>query len=476
LFRLFAVLLGLSPLLLLEVVFALLGWGVTTEADDPYIGFSEIRPLFVRRGDRYEIPQSRQTYFRPQSFPAEKGPRTSRIFCLGGSTVQGRPYAVETAFSTWLALNLQAADPSRDWEVINCGGVSYASYRLAPIVKEVLQHEPDLLILYTGHNEFLEDRTYEDVKSTPAPITGAHALLSHSRTYNVLRSAWQGSRTAAPANKTEMAAEVDALLDYQGGLESYHRDDAWRRGVVKHFEFNLRRMIALARQAGVPVLLADPVSNLKDSPPFKFQNSDDLSEEEKAKFDALWRQAQDLTGEELQRQYNLLQQALAIDDRHAGAQYHLGKCCEAMGRYDEAKQHFLRAQDEDICPLRAISPLHEAILRVSDDTGTPLVDVRGLFQRESPHGIPGDELMVDHVHPDIHGHQLIADLLLEAMAKQQLVTPRDNWRDLRKPLFVAQMQSLDDVYFQRGKQRLEGLRRWSQGRALKIRPQPLLKD
>ena len=24
--------------------------------------------------------------------------------------------------------------------------------------------------------------------------------------------------------------EVEALLDYRGGLEQYHRDDAWRRG------------------------------------------------------------------------------------------------------------------------------------------------------------------------------------------------------------------------------------------------------
>ncbi|MEQ8786036.1 MAG: hypothetical protein RIC55_07040 [Pirellulaceae bacterium] len=474
LFRLLAVLLGLSPLLLCEALFALLGWGLVSEAEDPYVGFSEIRPLFVRRGDRYEIPTSRLTYFRPQSFPAEKGSRTFRIFCLGGSTVQGRPYSVETAFSTWLALNLQAADPSRDWEVINCGGVSYASYRLAPIVEEVLELQPDLLILYTGHNEFLEDRTYTDVKETPAPIAAAHNLLAHSRTYNVLRGAWHGGGDSSA--RSELAGEVDALLDYKGGLEAYRRDDRRRRGVVEHFEFNLRRMITMADRAGVPVLLVDPVSNLKDCPPFKYQHASDLTDQQKDAFDALWKQAQQLAGEQFERQYELLQQTLAIDDRHAGVHYHLGKCCEALGRHDEAKQHFLRARDEDLCPLRIITPLREAILRVAADTGTPLVDVRGAFEAESPHGIPGEELMLDHVHPDIHGHQMIADLLLEAMEEQQLVTPHDDWRERRKPLFTAQMQSLDDVYFQRGRQRLEGLRRWSQGRALKIRPEAILND
>ena len=63
---------------------------------------------------------------------------------LGGSTVQGRPFSIETAFSTWLELSLTAADPSRIWQVVNCGGVSYASYRLAPIVDESSCYKPDL--------------------------------------------------------------------------------------------------------------------------------------------------------------------------------------------------------------------------------------------------------------------------------------------------------------------------------------------
>lgn len=470
LFRLLAVLLGLSPLLVCEVLFALLGWGAPTEAEDPYVGFSEIRPLFVRRGDRYEIPKSRQTYFRPQSFPAEKAPDTFRIFCLGGSTVQGRPYAVETAFSTWLALDLEAADPSRRWEVVNCGGVSYASYRLAPIVDEVLQYQPDLLILYTGHNEFLEDRTYEEVKETSSLVASAHTLLAHSRTYHVLRGALAPAKPAGAKSRNELQAEVDALLDYRGGLEAYHRDDAWRRGVARHFEFNLRRMIAAARRAGVPVLLVDPTCNLKDCPPFKYELSTKLDDSRRQRFEQLWKEAQALTGERLLLQCDLLEQALAIDDGHAGVHYHLGKCREALGQYDEAKRHLLRACDEDVCPLRIITPLRESLLRTAADTGTPLVDVRGLFDAHSPHGIPGKELLIDHVHPEIHGHQMIAEALLETMTGQGLVAPAADWRERRKPLFAAQMKSLDDVYFERAKQRLDGLRRWAEGRALKIKP------
>ena len=110
------------------------------------------------------MPIARQGFFRPESFASHKGSREFRIFCIGESTVQGNPWGIETAFSTWLELSLRAADPSREWQVVNAGGISYASYRLSPIVAEVLQYQPDLLILCVGQNEFLEDRTYAPLR------------------------------------------------------------------------------------------------------------------------------------------------------------------------------------------------------------------------------------------------------------------------------------------------------------------------
>ena len=186
LFRIGAICLGLSPLLVLEGVCRIGGWGTPEDVGDPFVGFSDVRPLFVLDEDRYEIPASRQTYFRPDGFAATKPSAEFRIFCLGGSTVQGRPYSIETSFTTWLELSLQAADPSRRWEVVNCGGVSYASYRLVPIMQEVINYDPDLFIVYTGHNEFLEDRTYAHIKHRPAWLKAAHERLTNLRNVRCL--------------------------------------------------------------------------------------------------------------------------------------------------------------------------------------------------------------------------------------------------------------------------------------------------
>lgn len=184
-FRLAAVMIGLVPLVLAEGVFAVLDWGRPDFEEDPFVGFSAVHPLFVPSEDetRYEIPPSRRTFFRRDWFAAKKSADEFRIFCLGGSTVQGRPFAIETSFTTWLEINLQAADPRRRWQVVNCGGVSYASYRLVPILEEILNYRPDLIILYTGHNEFLEDRTYWHVKYLPKIVARPCELASQTRTF-----------------------------------------------------------------------------------------------------------------------------------------------------------------------------------------------------------------------------------------------------------------------------------------------------
>ena len=157
--RLAAIGLGVLPFLLGELLCIACGWGRTADYDDPFVGFQSVHPLFVLNddGDRYEIPPSRYRFFAPDSFPETKSPDEFRVFCLGGSTVQGHPYSLETSFTSFLEIALHEADPARRWRVVNCGGISYASYRLLPILHECLQHDPDLIILCTGHNEFLED-------------------------------------------------------------------------------------------------------------------------------------------------------------------------------------------------------------------------------------------------------------------------------------------------------------------------------
>ena len=478
LLRLGAVLVGLAPFVVAEIVLVTLDWGRPAHRDDPFVGFSAVWPLFVPSADgtRYEIAESRQGFFRPDGFAAKKGPDEFRIFCLGGSTVQGRPFAIETSFTTWLELNLQAADPRRRWDVVNCGGVSYASYRLVPILEEVLRYEPDLVILYTGHNEFLEDREYGQIRDMPRAAAWTWELLTQTRTYNLVREAYVrlagSSQGAALQGRPVLGPETDAMLDYQDGLARYHRDEPWRRGVIEHFRYNLARMVQMARDAGVAVILMNPVCNLRDSPPLKSQHRDGLTPQEQRRWDSLCREAESQLGTDVSAAAELLGQAAAIDDQHAGLHYSLAKCYDALKRTAEAREAYLRAKELDVCPLRILQAMNDAILEIARRTGTPMVDVWDLFAERSRDGIPGGYLLIDHVHPTIAGHRLIADALTGELVRQGIVRPVEGWEQARDEKARRHLDSLDDFYFAKGKQLLEAVRGWATGQANVVRPKP----
>lgn len=460
-----AICFGLLIVLAIEGVLRLAGVGRLQDAGDPFVGFSDVVPLFKlnEQGTHYEIAQIRQDFFRPDSFLKNKPPDEFRIFCFGGSTVQGRPYAIETSFTRWLELSLTAADPSRTWRVVNCGGVSYASYRLVPILKETVQYQPDLFIIYTGHNEFLEERSYSEIKEQPEWLKAFHERAIDWRIYGFARQLIRPSKHQ-PQAPSALPAEVDALLDHQGGLERYHRDDEWHQRVEQHYEHNLRRMLRIARREQVPVILANPVSNISGTPPFKAELHNLLSASERDEFIRQWEIAKQEAWDDLDVKLRTVQRAVELDPRHAEAQFLLARVYEARGEIEQAKEAYLRAKDEDICPLRMTERMHATVRRVAQQTSTPLVDVRAVFEQRAKHGIPGDQQLIDHVHPRIEGHQLIAELLFEEMTQTGMVTPQATWKDIRKELYRDNFSLLPDDYFPTALSRLEGLNRWARGR------------
>jgi len=469
LFHLAALVVVISPLVMGELIIRLCIPAHAIEIEDPYVSFSGIRPLFVpdSTGTRLEIAKERHLCFCPQSFTAIKKPDIFRIFCLGGSTVQGRPYSVETSFTTWLKLNLEAAQPGTNYEVINCGGIYYASYRLVPILREVLEYEPDLFIIYTGHNEFLEDRTYHRLKRIPRILIRVHHGLLNLRSYSLankfIESRRTGNKKNSGSSKTVLPTEVSAKLDIEGGPKTYHRDDNWKEGIIEHFRYNLQTMVRISQSAGIPIILVNPVSNLKDCYPFKSEFSTGLSKNKTEQITELWAQAEKLNWDDVHSKIRLLEQAAEIDSRHAGLLYMIGKCYEHIGRHNEAKKWFVKAKEEDICPLRILEPMHDAVLRVTVKNKVPLVDAKSIFENQSQEGILGDEWLLDHVHPTIEGHQLIADSLYETIEDMKLVSTPEGWQTKKEKLWEIHLYSLSEFYFELGHNRLDRLHNWSRG-------------
>lgn len=414
---------------LLEAGLALAGVKPRLAFEDPYVGFARTIPLYVRQGDEYVLGPGKDGWFNEQRFPARKPAGAFRIFSVGGSTTFGRPYNDPHSFSGWLREFLPVADPSREWEVINAGGVSYASYRVAALMEELAEYEPDLFLIYSGHNEFLERRTYQGLIETPEIVASAGGLLSRTRIYAA------GARLLAPPAKPRpdqelLAEEVDTILAHSVGPSDYRRDDEWRSQVLAHYRFNLRRMVEIARAADAAAVLVTTASNWKDCSPFKNESTPGLSAEQVAQAARLREQGvEDRTDGRLDASLAALEESLALDPRYAETHYERGRTLLELGRAGEAKAAFERALVEDVCPLRSYPEMNEIVRETARATGAPLIDFAAYVDRNEPDGIPGAAQFLDHVHMNLDGYRALALLMVDELERTGRLKKSPGWND-----------------------------------------------
>ncbi len=440
---------------------------------DPYVDLQQLEPLFQLDAstNEWKIPEHRMNFFRPAVFSARKKDTTKRIFVLGGSTVQGRPFSTETAFPIWLEMRLRAAFPNTDFEVVNVGGISYASYRVSKLVKEVLEHKPDAIVLYTGHNEFLEDREYGTLIDAGPIQTWLSSIAGNIRTVSWIQERFQSDAKSI----STMPTEVDARLDHLGGLEKYHRDPTWRRSVEEHFDIVFLTMVKQIKNAEIPLWVCMPVCDLVNTPPFKVELANELSTAQHAQWKLAWSTANNDQFTAPQR-LNACNLCLSLDPLDAGAHYVAGRLFHERGNISEASKHLTLAKDLDVCPLRATTNIEQSVVGIANEENIPIIRTPTLFdQRDAngnriPDGIADPELFVDHLHPSIRGHQILGRALADSMIQNKLFPELPRPRDMlllqqhEETLSQQHLNELSEAYYTRGKQRLEGLRRWAAGR------------
>jgi len=428
-----AILVPAAFFLVVEGVLALSGVEPVRYEDDPYVGFSASFPLFVEdagSGRMITAPNKRRL-FNAQSFPRDKPNGAYRIFCLGGSTTHGRPYGDSTSFCGWLRALLAAVEPDRRWEVVNAGGVSYASYRSAELMEELLEYEPDLFIVYSGHNEFLERRTYSGLIRTPAPVRGLTALLGRTRLWAFGQGVLDrladdpDQNDGAGEGSTTLNPEVTTLLDGSIGPDAYARDPELRQQIVEHYRFNLGRMVDIGRSVGAETILITPAGNLRSSTPFKSQHREGLEASELDRWEALVAEAESLSeAGDPAAALAVLERAAEIDELWAHLHFERGRLLHQLGRSGEARGAFERAREEDVCPLRALQEIIDSVREVGREWDVPVVDFVSLADRLAPDRLPGEELFFDHVHPKVQVHRALA-LELMAVLRDEGVLDRD---------------------------------------------------
>lgn len=472
----FGLLLPIALLALIEGFLAVFGIGDDVRYEDPFVGFAPGRPVFAKRTlpDGQEVWSTnpdRLAFFNPQDFPVDKAPGTYRIFALGGSTTAGRPYDHRVAFPRWLELYLSELDPSRRWEVINAGAISYASYRIAVLTRELARYRPDLFVVYTGHNEFLEERTYRGVLESGPDMRRLRIWLSGRRFYALARHTWLEAARDRSEEPPELAAEVEAKLDGWTGLDRYHRDDELASQVIEHFGWNLDRIVALAEDAGAEVILVRPVSNLKDFSPFKSEHPAGLAHRDRVRFDGLLGEARHaLRDETPETALSRLAEAEALDPLYPDLHFRRGRALLALGRFEEAEEAFVRAKELDVAPLRALEPIVQQVGETAQRHGLPSIDLPGLLGEENRrllgHPILGDEMLLDHVHLDIPAHRRIAEEIARVLVEQGVARPEPGrteaeWQARWEAIARRETARLDREYYARRDLNLSKVLGWA---------------
>jgi tetratricopeptide (TPR) repeat protein len=344
----------------------------------------------------------------------EQQPPGFRAITLGGSATAGDGVTPFASFSHRLQRLALRADPSRPAEVINMGRGGAGSRQVAQLLELGLESfRPQVAIVYSGNNEFHELRALKHA----SPAYGANLERTRRRLHGL-----HLYRALQHLLGRDRLAPFEPLGNDQPGVHALPTlADAQDRALaLTLYAENLRRMARVARDAGVPLVLATVADNRAgwvDAPP----GLQLTAEEERllAELDGL-RARRDTAA------------ALALAERawpalrDERAFYRVGLVLLQLGQTEQARRFLDQAELVMVRPNRASVELRDALRRVARDEGAVLCEVADELDRRSELGVAGNDLFVDACHPSPEGHAQIARLLA-ACVQQAGALPAADW-------------------------------------------------
>jgi tetratricopeptide (TPR) repeat protein len=421
-FWLILLLIAASPVALAELV--LRGAGIVV-SDDPYLYLGRVPPFFAETtvgGRRAYKVVSREVYReRNVTFSAEKAPRTVRIFCIGSSASAGWPHPANEIYSAYLQDALQSAYPDRVIEVLNVSAHAYASYRNRLIFEQIIRLDPDLVVIYTGNNEFLERRKYRIGSRWYDAII---RVADHSVLFRLLRGSWFGARlfpdnTLAAAERQHVAFEQWSKIE-QLALD-LRRDPAQLQLLTEHYAYTIEAMALTALRSRVPVVLLTIPANLRDWRPNVSYLPPGMPE--RARWQSRFHEGRAaLLRADAPAAVAALREASALAPEHADSHFFLARALEASHKFPEAVEAYERARDLDYNPFRALSTFNAIIRDVAARYDhVHLVDADRIFRAATDPRAPGFDLFLDYVHPSKQGNLVLARAVFDEIIRARLV-------------------------------------------------------
>ncbi|MBL4942172.1 MAG: hypothetical protein JKY81_10970 [Colwellia sp.] len=340
-------------------------------------------------------------------FKKDKNPTSFRIFIQGGSTAAGFPYGRWGSLQGMLEQRFKRLYPDKEIEIINTAMAAVNSYTLLDFVDEIIEQQPDLVLIYAGHNEYLG---IMGVGSAFAAKGGRLATLMHLkfknwRLYQLLQKLYVVVFSAnTPLSKTNETLMSQVAKE----KEIVFGSDLYQQG-IEQFTGNMSLILAKYQTAGIPVVIGNLVSNESGQIPFSSVGKVD------------WQTYK--TGINKTNAAAEIARLNNISDANKKAQhyYQLALNLQLLGREQEAKQAFVLAKNNDLLRFRAPSEFNTLLENLAKQYQASFVDVQAVFTKNSRHSIIGNKLILEHLHPTIEGYFLLAEAYAQLIVKQNFI-------------------------------------------------------
>ena len=373
-----------------------------------YENYLRCNPEFARR---YFYTQSNVPTPPLQLFYKLKLKNSYRIFVLGESSAAGFPYSNNASFPNILQRGLSNTFPQKNIEVINVSMAAINSYTLLDLVDEIIEQSPDAILIYTGHNEYYGALGVGSAQSLGnwRWLINTYLKLQYFKTFILLRDflGWAKTEFNNLFYKEDGTDPSATLMERIVAEQTIpYGSDLYEKG-KEQFKENMEAIIQKAVDKGIKVVLSELVSNLHDQEPF-------ISVKDK-------------------------------DGNSAKLFFNLARKQEANVEFEKAKENYYKAKDYDALRFRAPEDLNTIIKNLANQYSLPVVPLKSYFENESPNGLIGKELMLEHLHPNKDGYFLIAKGFYDTVKKNKMISTEWHKYDIIKERNYG-VTELDSVY------------------------------
>lgn len=414
--------------ILMEIVLRAINYGGTTSLFIP----AETTPGFLKVNDHVGRRYFSASDVTPETshdlFHAVKSPNAYRIFVIGESTTAGYPYMYNGSMSKMLYQRLLDYFPDREIEVVNLAMPATNSFSVRDLAREALDHQPDALIIYCGHNEFYGALGVGSTESLGRWrwVINQYLRLQRFKTMLFLRDVLEAMKRLLRPATPDVAATSTLMEQMAADKQIGYQSETYGRA-RDFFKANLLEVISAARDRGVRVMLCNLVSNIRDQAPFVSLFSPNT---DRAGYEAALKRGASLAANGNHAAALAIYDSLeSVDASPATLYFHKGRALEASGNFSEARRAYELARDHDGLRFRASSDFNTAIQEVVQIGGAAFVDMEAAFAGESPNKLIAKNLMFEHVHPTLEGYFIMGRELCRAMREGGFVA--NTWDDRR---------------------------------------------